>query len=55
QKLYTQETFPCNKNELITRVTQIWDEIDMEMLERLADSVFKRLDLVVKNKGGWIK
>jgi len=55
EKLYREKLFPRNKAELIDRVFTIWDELEPELMERLADSFIKRLKLVVKSKGKWIK
>jgi hypothetical protein len=54
QKLYTQDSFPSNKNDLIERFLTIWDELELELFEDLSNSVTERLKKVIKNKGGWI-
>jgi hypothetical protein len=54
QKLYTQESFPSNKADLIERFLTIWDELNLELLENLSNSISGRLEKVIKNKGGWI-
>ena len=55
QKLYSENSFPNTKGELIERVFKIWDEISVDTLERLCNQVIYRLRAVVAAEGGWIK
>lgn len=50
-RLYSLDTFPKNREELIDRVFEIWGDLDLPLLKRLADSVPKRLKEVIKLKG----
>ena len=53
QKLYTQKSFPTNRDELIKSFFRIWDELPESLLVSLSNSIPERLELVLKNKGGW--
>jgi hypothetical protein len=53
QKLYSQKSFPKNKSELIASFFKIWEELPPRLFVSLSDSIPKRLELVLKNKGGW--
>jgi transposase len=52
QKLYSENSFPNTKDELITRVYKIWNDIPEETLERLCNGVIHRLRTVVVANGG---
>ena len=54
QNLYTQESFPSNRRDLIERFLTIWDNLELGLFENLSDSIPERLEKVIKNKGGWI-
>jgi hypothetical protein len=53
QKLYTEKSFPTSKTDLIARFFKIWEELPASLFVSLSDSVPERLELVLKNKGGW--
>ena len=55
EKLYSENSFPNTKDELITRVFKIWNEISEKTLERLCNGVIHRLRAVVAVNGGWFK
>jgi transposase len=42
---------PKSKNELITQIFDIWDNIEMELVHNLANSANKRINAVLKLKG----
>lgn len=52
-KAKMQKKFPIPKtrDELIEQVFAIWSDIDMQLLEKLSDSIFKRMEEVLKRKG----
>jgi transposase len=52
QTLYTQESFPSNKADLIERFLTIWDELNLDLLENLSNSISGRLEKV-KNRIYW--
>ena len=54
QNLYTQDSFPSNRRDLIERFLTIWDNLELGLFENLSDSIPERLEKVIKNKGGWI-
>ena len=54
QELYTQKSFPKNKNELVESFFTIWNNLKPKLLENLSDSIPERLEKVIKAKGGWI-
>jgi hypothetical protein len=53
EKLYSQKSFPKNRDELITSFFRIWNELPASLLVNLSDSIPERLEKVIKNKGGW--
>ena len=55
QKLYSENSFPNSKDELITRVFNIWDEITQDTRENICNGVIHRLRAVVAAEGGWFK
>lgn len=47
---------PKNKNELIKAILDVWEnEIPSNLIENLIESMPRRIEAVLKNKGGWIK
>ena len=42
---------PKSKNEIIEQIFEIWDTIEPELAEKLADSAIKRVHAVLKLKG----
>ncbi len=54
-ELYSQKSFPKNKNELIDSVFKIWDELPNDLLFNLSNEVVHRLHSVVARKGQWLK
>ena len=42
---------PKTRDELIEQVFAIWSDIDIQLLEKLSDSIFKRMEEVLKRKG----
>jgi hypothetical protein len=43
--------FPTTREELIDQIFDIWDNIEMEIVEKLADSAQKRVSEVLRLKG----
>jgi len=42
---------PKPRDELIEQVFAIWSDIDMQLLEKLSDSISKRMEEVLKRIG----
>ena len=53
-KLYTRNTLPKNRSELIEVFLDIWDSLELKLFEKLSDSMPERLERVIEYKGGWI-
>ena len=47
--------FPATKSDLIDQVMDIWETCEDELLQKLAESIEKRLQLVIDNKGAQSK
>ena len=57
QKLYAEKHFPKNRNELIERVLNIWENLDEGLLTSLTNHAMRRFHGVVEKKGAlycWI-
>jgi transposase len=55
QKIYSENSFPSSKKEITDRVFKYWEEIDADLLKRLSDSIPKRLGMLKRAHGKWIK
>ena len=43
--------FPATKQDLINQVMHIWDNCELELIETLAESIERRLKMVIDNNG----
>ena len=55
QKLYSENSFPSSRKEIIDGVIKYWEEIDGDLLKRLSDSIPKRLREVKRLNGKSVK
>ena len=54
QKLYAEKHFPKNRNDLIERVFNIWENLDEGLLTSLTNHAMRRFHGVVVKKGAWL-
>ena len=51
RRVRKRENIPRNKNDLFAALEEEWYQIDTEILEKLVDSMPRRIDAVKKSKG----
>ena len=46
---------PKGVHQLVERVTEVWTKIDVEYCQKLIESMPRRIEAVIKSKGGYTK
>lgn len=54
QKRAKKFGMPTSRNELISQIFEIWDNIDEDLRNKLAESIYDRLNEVLRKNGGQI-